>query len=81
MTIDYVFTPCKVNDVILNPIAAFPAPGCFDGWYTYLINCFLPELGEEYMILFIRCKFNPYYFFKILEERGELKEIKNDILP
>lgn len=42
-------------------------------WYDNLINNILPELGEEYMCLFIDCGFEPFLFMQIVDNLGELK--------
>ncbi len=61
----YAFDGRTINNVYIHPIAAFSHE---DLWVEDLIGRVIPELGEEYMELFINCKFNILLFLRLIEK-------------
>ncbi len=61
----YAFDGRTINNVYIHPIVAFSHE---DLWVEDLIGRVIPELGEEYIELFINCKFNILLFLRLIEK-------------
>jgi len=63
--------------ILLNPVNAYPPKrlshnedmSSEEQWYQQFVNE-LPELGEEYMELFIDCLFSPANFIEEVRKKG-----------
>ena len=61
----YTFDGFMIKDVYVHPVTAFSHE---DLWIEDLIGRVIPELGDEYIELFINCKFNISLFFRLIEK-------------
>ena len=60
-----------VAGIWIPPLVAYPigkGSGPWpEAWFSSLVNKFIPEMGEEYMDLFVACGFMPPLFFGAIE--------------
>jgi len=59
---EYTFEDHVINGSYIYGVCAFENP---DDWYEDLIGRAIPEMGDKYLKLFIKCKFHPFVFMRI----------------
>lgn len=60
----YMFTGCTINGVYVRPVASFSSD---EIWYDDLISRCVPEMGEKYTSLLIKCSGHAYIFLDIAQ--------------